>query len=160
MGTPLRQLVLTAALATGLVVTATQLPASANRSGDMLRNYDVTKAKVLEARPHARPAGTPPHNHNDPRTKNSLSRSSDAASAVDPTTPAEKAAARGVRRPRARPPRPAADDGPVMQKRTKVPGDVYAMANGCYRLVPGGEPLFFKPTGLGSTCCTTRSASS
>ena len=35
-----------------------------------------------------------------------------------------------------------------MQKRTKVPGDVYAMANGCYRLVPGGEPLFFKPTGL------------
>ena len=37
-----------------------------------------------------------------------------------------------------------------MQHRTKVPEDVYAMANGCYRLVAGGEPLFFKPTGLGT----------
>ncbi len=96
------------------------------------------------------PPGTPAHNHNDPATKNSLSRSSDAAAAVDPTSPAEKAAhAAYVARERALPD-PPLTTVPVMQKRTKVPEDVYAMANGCYRLTKRGEPLFFKPTGLGT----------
>jgi hypothetical protein len=154
VGTPLRQLVLTASLAAGLVVTATQLPASANRTGDLLRRYDATKTRVLEARPHVDPPGTRhhglAHNHDDPRTKNSLSRAADAATAVDPTTPAQKAAhAAYVARERALPDPPLTTVR-VMQPRTTVPADVYAIANGCYRLVPGGEPLFFKPTGLGT----------
>ncbi len=140
MGTPVRQLVLTVTLATGLVATTAQLPASADR----------TKATILEARPHVDPPGTPAHHHNDLATKNALSRSADATSAVDPTTPEQKADhAAYVARERALPD-PPLTTVPVMQPRTKVPGDVYAMANGCYRLTRAGEPLFFKPTGLGT----------
>ena len=116
-------------VATGLVVTATQLPASADRTGDMLRTYDATKATILEARPHVDPPGTVPHNHNDPATKNSLSRSADAGSAVDPTTPAQKAAhAAYVARERALPDPPLTTVR-VISQRTKVPDDVYAIAN-------------------------------
>jgi len=148
-----RRLLTTTALAGALVVTALQLPSSANREGDLLRTYDATKAAALGAVPHVDPPGTAgqrgAHAHHDPATKNALSRSADAASATDPTTAAEKAAhAKYVARERALPD-PPLTTVPVMQPRRDAPQDRYAMANGCYQLTSTGEPLFFKPTDLG-----------
>ncbi|WP_395690503.1 hypothetical protein [Nocardioides sp.] len=83
--------------------------------------------------------------------KNAISRAGDLGGLTrDPTTAAQKAAAaRYVERERALPD-PTLTSAPVMQPRLRHPQDRYALANGCYRLTPGGEPLFFKPTGLGS----------
>ena len=83
--------------------------------------------------------------------KNAISRAGEFGDLTkDPTTAAEKkAAAAYVERERELPD-PQLTTAPVMEKRREHPQDRYALANGCYTLVPGGEPLFFKPTDLGS----------
>jgi hypothetical protein len=147
----IRRVLVAALLGVALVATALALPAAADRTGGYLRAYDAIKATALEARPHVDPPGTAPHHHNDPATKNSLSRAGDVSAATqDPTSAAERRAhAAYVARERTTVD-PTLTTVPVMQPRRDVPQDRYAMAGGCYRLVPGGEPLFFKATDLGS----------
>ena len=81
-----------------------------------------------------------------------LSRAGESVSGdgtTDPTTAAERRAAasyveqeRAMRDPKLRGVRP-------YPRRTVVPRTIYAFAGGCYTLVDGGTPLYFKPTALG-----------
>jgi hypothetical protein len=144
-----RRLVWAVVLAVALVVGAVTLPSYAgDRQGSLQARMKAERKKQLEARPHVDPPGTPPHNHNDPKTKNSVSRAGETGKDVrDPSSFVTRAvgkaavvADRKMKDPRLTKVRP-------MQKRLKHPQDIYAMANGCYRL--GGAKIFFKPTDLG-----------
>lgn len=150
-----RRLLWSSTLAVGLVVTAVAVPswgdALHGRGGNLLARYDATKAAVLEARPHVDPPGAAPHDHNDPATKNALSRAGESgAETQDPTTAAEKRAHASYVAAERRTPDPQLTTVPVTDPRRLHPQDRYAMANGCYTLTDGGEPLFFKPTTLGT----------
>ena len=83
--------------------------------------------------------------------RDALSRAGTSSSdPVDPTTAAERAAStRYVDRERALPD-PKLRGTRAYPRRTKTPRTKYALANGCYTLVPGGTPLYFKPTALGT----------
>jgi hypothetical protein len=144
-----RRLVWAVVLAVALVVGAVTLPSYAGtREGTLQARTDAQKKKRLEARPHVDPPGTPPHNHNDPKTKNAVSRAAETGAEVrDPSTVVSRAVAqaavaadRSMKDPRLTKVRP-------MQKRLTRPQDVYAMANGCYRF--SGLKIYFKPTDLG-----------
>ena len=82
------RLVCAVVLATGLVVGAVALPSYAkDRQGTLLSKMDARKQRTLESRPHQHPPGTPPHNHNDPKTKNAVSRAGETGKDVrDPST--------------------------------------------------------------------------
>ncbi len=157
---PIRRLLWSGALGAALVATAVALPSYGGRDGNLLVRYDATKAAVLEALPHVDPPGTPPHvdppgtlphNHNDPATKNSLSRAGETgAETQDPTSAAEKRASAAYVAAGRRTPDPRLTTVPVTGPRLRHPQDRYALANGCYTLTRHGEPLFFKPTALGS----------
>src|SRR3954447_1433233 len=118
------------------------------RQGTLQSKMDARRKRSLEARPHVDPPGTPPHNHNDPRTKNLVSRSGETGTGTrDPSTFLTRARARvGVAAERTIKD-PRLEHVRVMQKRRKDPQDRYAMANGCYDI--GGLEIFFKPTDLG-----------
>src|SRR5262245_36554727 len=76
-------------LAVALVVGTVALPSYAKerREGSLQSQVTAQKKQVLEARPHVDPPGTAPHVHNDPRTKNSVSRAGETGPAVrDPST--------------------------------------------------------------------------
>lgn len=112
------------------------------------------------------------HDHSDPVTKNSVSRTAATAGAADPTTSAEAAVnSRAVRAQRAEPdPTLVASKAPAA--RTAVPADRYAMAGGCYAIrsvsnrkwlarsgsgysasaatVAAAEPIHFQATDLGT----------
>ena len=88
------------------------------------------------------------HVHNDPATKNAISRSSEAAAAPDPTTPAQRAASRSRVAAQRTQREPQLVGRAAAERRRLVPEGAYAMAGGCYRL--GGRPLTFQATGLGS----------
>ena len=72
-------------LAIAVVVGAITLPSYAGsdggaggdeaRRGNLQKRSEARTKRTLEARPHVHAPGTAPHNHNDPRTKNALSRS-------------------------------------------------------------------------------------
>ncbi|MGZ6745340.1 MAG: hypothetical protein ACXVD0_05485 [Nocardioides sp.] len=148
---PVVRLVLTGAVAAAVVATAVAIPSYGSRGGTLLARYDATKAAVLESLPHVDPPGTPPHDHNNPLTKNSLSRAGETGPETqDPTTAAEKAASAAYVAAERRTADPTLTTVPVMQPRLLHPQDRYAMANGCYSLTPGSEPLYFKPTKLGT----------
>jgi len=93
------------------------------------------------------------HGHGDGEgvDMDALSRAGSAAEeTTDPITADERRAAtsyvereRALPDPRLRTVRP-------YPRRTRTPRTVFALANGCYTLVPGGTPLYFKPTELGS----------
>ena len=94
-----------------------------------------------------------PHNHNDPRTKNDVSRGlAVGEKVVDPTTALERRANEAyVARERALPD-PRLTTARAYPVRTAVPADRYAMAGGCYTLsAPSGSygPYYFKATRLG-----------
>lgn len=118
-----------------------------SRSGNLAQSYNAQKS--ADGLPHVDLPGMAPHTHNDPATKNSLSRAAEVGSdTVDPTTAAQKrSAASYVARERARED-PRLTTAPVMQARRTHPEDRFAMANGCYRMA--GQPIFFKPTRLGT----------
>lgn len=144
---PLRRLVLTALTAVALVVTtAFAMPSIGGRSGDMLRRYDATKKVAVAAHLEALP-----HDHNNPATKNLLSRAGETGTSTqDPTTAAQKRAhASYVARERQMRD-PQLTTVPLHQRRRVHPQGRYAIANGCYRLTRGSEPLYYKPTKLGS----------
>ena len=148
---PIRRLLWSGALGAALVATAVAIPSYGSRDGSLLKRYDATKAAVLEARPHVDPPGALPHDHNDPATKNSLSRAGETgAETQDPTTAEQKRASAAYVAAERRTPDPRLTTVPVTGPRPAHPQDRYAMANGCYTLTPHGEPLFFKPTSLGT----------
>ena len=142
-----RRLVWSGTVAAAVVASALTIPTSGAGSGT------TSVAEANEARkaslglPHQDPPGTPPHTHNDPATKNLISRAGEVGrNAQDPTTAAERLAASAyVAAERARPD-PKLRKAPL-PTRTKVPRTRYAMANGCYSLA--GQPIYFKPTTLG-----------
>ncbi|MGB0101295.1 MAG: hypothetical protein WBP61_13535 [Nocardioides sp.] len=83
-------------------------------------------------------------------SKNALSRAGQlGAGTQDPTTAADRAAAETYVASERRLADPVLTSVPVTGPRHTHPQNRYALANGCYRLSPGGEPLFFKPTDLG-----------
>jgi hypothetical protein len=91
------------------------------------------------------------HGHGDAATDmDALSRAGESSTeTADPTTAAQRRAAtayveqeRAMRDPRLRGVR-------AYPRRTAVPRTTYALAGGCYELVPGGTPLYFKATALG-----------
>ena len=92
-------------------------------------------AKASLGLPHVDPVGTPPHNHNDPATKNAVSRAGAVRQATqDPTTATERRAnASYVARERALPD-PRLTTVAAYQPRAQHPQTRYAMANGCYSL--------------------------
>jgi hypothetical protein len=146
-----RRLVGTAVVGLALVGTALALPSSGTgREGDLRHRDDARRAAALESRPHRHPAGTAPHSHHDPATKNLVSRAGEAGAATqDPTTAAEqRASAAYVARER-RTADPELTTVPVTAPRRRHPQDRYAMAGGCYTLTAGGTPTYFKATDLG-----------
>ncbi|KRB78582.1 hypothetical protein ASE01_04815 [Nocardioides sp. Root190] len=95
----------------------------------------------------------PPHDHNDPATKNDVSRGLAVGDdVVDPTSAVQRTASESYvnsQRALADPPLRTARPYPV---RTSVPAHRYAMAGGCYTLkAPTGAfgPYYFKATRLG-----------
>ncbi len=151
------RLALTALLATVLVGGVLALPDSGTeRVGDLLKRYDATKQKVVAAKVHE----STPHRHDDPATKNLISRGGETAQdAQDPTTKAEAAAhtaavaaQRKLRSPRLRTVLPT-------RPRTRVPADRYAMAGGCYTLqAPNGKYLARSGRGAATTATRARDA--
>jgi hypothetical protein len=90
------------------------------------------------------------HDHNDPATKNAISRGGEvSAQAVDPTTAAQAAQGRAhVARERALPD-PSLRTVRVRERRRATPEDRYAMAGGCYSLrAPGGRYAARTATGM------------
>ncbi|HWJ11626.1 MAG TPA: hypothetical protein VNS46_19760, partial [Nocardioides sp.] len=94
-----------------------------------------------------------PHDHNDPRTKNDVSRGlAVGEEAVDPTTAVERAAAEDYVESQRALPDPRLVTTPAYPARTTVPADRYAMAGGCYTLTASLTtfgPYYFKATRLG-----------
>lgn len=145
---PVARLVLSVVTALALVAGAVAVADPAReRSGTLAAGFDAQKAAA--GLPHVDPAGTPPHTHHDPATKNAVSRAAEVgADTQDPTTAAEKRAAASYVERERRMKDPTLTTAAVMQQRAEVPQDRYAMANGCYRLA--GRKVFFKPTRLGT----------
>ena len=149
-GHAVRRLVWATVLAAALVVGTIALPsyAKGHRQGTLQSKMDARKQRSLEARPHVDPPGTPPHNHNDPKTKNAVSRAGETGKDVrDPSTFLTRARAGSAVAAQRKMKEPTLSHVRVMQKRLEHPQDRYAMANGCYRL--GGQEIYFKPTDLG-----------
>ena len=96
-----RRLVWAVLLAAALVVGAVTLPSYAGDRQGTLRGADGrAEAAGLEARPHVDPPGTPPHDHNDPKTKNQISRAGETGKDVrDPSTFLTRAPRAGRRSP-------------------------------------------------------------
>jgi len=149
-GHAVRRLVWATLLAAALVVGTVALPsyAKGHRQGNLRSQLAAKHKRVLEARPHVDPPGTPPHHHNDPRTKNLVSRAGETGKDVrDPSTSLTRARGRAAVAAERRMKDPRLTHVRAMQKRLQRPQDRYAMANGCYRL--GGQKIYFKPTDLG-----------
>jgi hypothetical protein len=148
-----RRLVWAGVLSLTLIVGAVALPSYAghergHREGTLQSKMDARKKRTLEARPHVDPPGTPPHTHNDPKTKNAVSRAGETGKDVrDPSTFLTRAAARSAVAIQRSMEDPTLTHVRVKPKRLKHPQDRYAMANGCYNV--GGQKIYFKPTDLG-----------
>ncbi|WP_426245653.1 hypothetical protein [Nocardioides sp. LHG3406-4] len=122
------------------------------RAGSLLTAYDASKAAAVG--PDL--AGVP-HRHDDPATKNALSRGGEVTAAtVDPTSRQEAAASAAyVARERALPD-PRLTTVPVMQRRRRVPQDRYAMAGGCYTLAAPNGRYVARTAGAGLATATRR----
>jgi len=149
---------LAALVALAVVGVALCVPTAGLRSGE-----SGTTSLAAAAEQRKSDLGVPhddallaPHDHNDPATKNEVARglavADDAATAIDPTTAAQrKAAASYVERERALPD-PRLVPTAAYPPREAVPADRFAMAGGCYTLsTPGATfgPYYFKATRLG-----------
>ena len=84
------RVLLAGVLGATLVTLAVVVPGYGGRSGDLLHGYDASKRAIVDATLAAR-AEQKPHTHNDPATKNLVSRAgATEADAQDPTTTPEK----------------------------------------------------------------------
>ena len=119
-----------------------------DRQGTLKSRMDARKQRTLEARPHVDPPGTPPHRHDDPKTKNAVSRAGETGKdARDPSTFLTRAVGRSAVAAQRRMKDPTLKHVRAVPRRLVRPQDRYAMANGCYLL--GGQRIYFKPTDLG-----------
>ena len=174
--TPVRRVLWAGGVALALVATAVTLPSwgsdGPGREGSLVRFYDESKAEAAASRPHVdQPDDGHDHDHDDPSTKNAISRAGEvSAETEDPTTPAERKANASYVAADRTSPDPALTRAPVGPPRPKNPTTRFAMANGCYALATGGrwvrrtagglaataarrdgaEPFYFKPTKLGT----------
>jgi hypothetical protein len=162
--------ILAGVLGTTLVTLAVVVPGYGGRSGDLLHSYDASKRAIVDAKLAAK-AEARPHTHNDPATKNLVSRAgATEADAQDPTTTTEKvihatavAAGRSL-------PSPTLRKVSIARHYATTPRNRYEMAGGCYALGSSGkwaarsgdglslvaarpgraDPLYFKASDLGS----------
>ncbi len=142
-----RRLVWSGTVAAAVVASALTIPTSGAGSGTTSVAEANEARKAALGLPHEDPPGTPPHSHNDPATKNLISRAGEVGrNAQDPTTAAERLASAAYVASERALPDPKLRKAPL-PTRTKVPRTRYAMANGCYMLA--GQPIYFKPTTLG-----------
>jgi hypothetical protein len=185
-----RRLLWSVGVALGAVVTAGLLVPSYGQSGraagllqkEHSRSARAVQQAAAEATPHRHPAGTATtagldghaHNHDDPATKNAISRTTgDVATAdtQDPTTPVQAAIGTATVADQRSEPSPRLVPLSRQPDRRAVPQDRYAMASGCYALQAvandrwvrrdgagfraaaarrsGGLPLHFRATDLG-----------
>ncbi len=148
-----RRALLAAVVAAGVIVATLSLPDSgAEADPDRIRSLTAANEaeKASLGLPHTDPYGTPPHNHNDPRTKNALARSAETVGTVDPTTAAQRrsSAAYVARERRRRDPK--LTTRAVSTPKTFYPRNRYAMAGGCYALrTSSGAYLKRRGTSLG-----------
>ncbi|MFL6159278.1 MAG: hypothetical protein ACJ72D_24595, partial [Marmoricola sp.] len=118
---------------------------------------------------HAHDPGAPPHNDNDPKTKNSVSRSAPTTDSdtADPTTPAQAARSMDAAAQQRNQKEPKLRNVAIDPAQPTVPTNRYNLFNACYGLksiasgkylkglsfatttLAGSSPLFFKPTALG-----------
>ena len=146
---PVRRIVVTPTAAAVLVAGAVTTATAGDRDGDLVGNYDRAVRQATTAVAEAK-AEAKPHSHSDPSTKNALSRAGETTEdAQDPTSAVERVAnATAVAVGRGTP-EPALTTTPANRPRALHPATRHAMANGCYTLLKGGAPLYFKPTRLG-----------
>lgn len=159
---PLRRVLISVLTSAGVVtagaLTVAHDPAPAP---NLSSTYDAqvrTRAEVAaEQRPHSHPGARGltsvlddghGHVHNDPGTKNAVSRSGEAATAPDPTTRRERVASRTRVAAQRTLGEPRLVRVPLRDRRRRIPEDRYAMAGGCYSLA--GRPVTFQATGLGT----------
>jgi hypothetical protein len=113
------------------------------QSGNPIAELNKTVSALAAARQSAG------HDHNDPATKNAISRSEESASAPDPTSPQQATAnTRAVTASRVATPEPTLTTVPLRSPRLATPETRYAMAGGCYQLA--GQKYLFQATALGS----------
>jgi len=153
---PARRLIWTGTIAAALVGTAVMVPSSYGwRDGNLASAYDASKVAQAERLPHVDPADGHGHDHNDPSTKNAISRAGETGKdAQDPTTAAERAANAAYVARNRQTPDPELTTAPATYHPPKVPETRYAMARGCYSLA--GTPLRFQATDLGSYLLYTK----
>jgi hypothetical protein len=147
------RLILAGVVSVGLVGAAVTVPSFAHqREGDARTAYmknsagnptvaDARAAKGLAPDGHD-------HRHDDPRTKNALSRAALTAGTDDPTSAEDAEANRAYVARSRRMKDPELTTVPVRETRAEVPRDRYEMAGGCYRL--RGAPVRFRATELGT----------
>jgi microsomal dipeptidase-like Zn-dependent dipeptidase len=155
-------LVVTAAMAAlprdvGTAPADSSPPAGA---GNLEQRFDAAVAEVeriaADQEPHRHDEGVDgevpddghDHVHDDPTTKNAVSRSAEAISVKDPTTPAQRAASTARVAAERRTSEPRLRGVALRPRRTKVPATRYEMAGGCYTLAD--QPVRFQATDLGS----------
>lgn len=142
--------------------SADGLPVSARSTLAEAAEAYAVEAGALEAAPdgeaggfHTHAEGTDPdHDHNDPATRNDVSRSGE--SATDPTTPAQAARnAAAVEAGRAAPD-PRLTTVPPAPARRTTPETRYAMARGCYTIqAPDGRYVATSGSTVGATAGST-----
>jgi hypothetical protein len=139
---------------------ATAANTTAKKSDDTVYNADGT---------HSHDPGAPPHDDNDPKTKNSISRSAPATDndTADPTTPSQAARSISSAAQQRAESEPKLRNVAIDAPQPSVPTDRYNLFNACYGVksiasgkwlnglkftasgLSSGSPLFFKPTALG-----------
>ncbi|MGZ5421729.1 MAG: hypothetical protein ACXWXF_06235 [Aeromicrobium sp.] len=109
----------------------------------------ASRAVVDESKPHDHDS----HDHNDPATKNAVSRTDATAETADPTTKTEAAANSLAVRAQRNEADPTLVPSKAPAARTFAPGDRYAMAGGCYgiRAVTNGKWVVRSGSGYAAT---------
>jgi len=137
-----------------LVAGALTLPTGgADRDGSYRTAVERQTAdgRPDEALPHTHDDGAfgHTHDHNDPRTKNAITRVLERGPATaDPTTPKQARANAAYAESARTSSDPELTHVPLRDPRRAVPQNRYVMAGGCYDLA--GVPTFFQATDLGS----------
>ncbi|GAB2865873.1 hypothetical protein [Nocardioides pacificus] len=154
--------------AVAVVATALTLPSyGEEREGSLVDRYEAAQEKAQEvaaeereARPHRHGDGEVDapddghgHDHNDPATKNSVSRAGEATKeTADPTTADEARRNAGSVAAGRRTPEPPLTTAALRGPRRAVPESRYAMAGGCYTLrAPDGRYVARSDDGLAAT---------
>ncbi|MEO6470782.1 MAG: hypothetical protein ABIR57_03000 [Aeromicrobium sp.] len=99
-----------------------------------------------------------PHDHNDPLTKNSVSRAPASKDTADPTTHVEAAVNSLTVQTQRNEPDPKLVPSKAPAPRTNVPADRYAMAGGCYAIRVGSAGKWVARSGKGYAATATSAA--